>query len=599
MFDRAEYERFCSTLMIDSKEFGTIPLRHLGTQIYLIDEIVEGLSRGIHEFDVLKARQLGISTECWALDLYWLFKYDGLRGTMVTHDDETREEGRANLTSFMDSLPREFKIPPRVHNRNMLDLKNRSRLSYQVAGTKRSGKLGRGKGLNFCHATEVSSYGDEESFDSLLASLAETYENRLYIFESTARGFNNLWYEVCKEAKNSVTQKFIFIGWWRNELYRVSRKSEIFEVYGMEDPTPQEYEWIDGVKKLYNFVIQPEQLAWARWKLYEKHRGNETTFFQEFPPLEEYAWQMSGSKFFSNRKLTDSKMMMEKEQPPADYYRYTIGPTFDMTSLSGAAPFQAHLTVWEEPDPLGVYVLAADPAFGSSDKSDRFCIEVLKCFADGCEQVAEFCTTECTTYGFAWIIAHLAGGYSSQLANSELNTLVILEINGPGKAVWDEFARVQQTGGYASSATLNPGLMDVVGNIRNFLYHRSDSLSGNYAYHFKSTHELKELYMNKFRDAYERGIFQIRSDALLEEMKTVTNEDGVIGAGSSRQKDDRAVATGLAIQAWQDGMLPDLYERRWTRAEHFAKTQALKQGGSVLTHHLSDWLQRFKPEMEQ
>jgi hypothetical protein len=591
MFDRAEYDRFCSTLMIDSKEFGTIPLRHLGTQTYLIDEIVEGLDRGIHEFDVLKARALGVSTECWALDLYWIFKHPGLRGTLVTHNDETREESRANIASFMDSLPTAFKIPARVHNRNMLELKNRSRLSYQVAGTKKSGKLGRGKGINFCHATEISSYGDEESFDSLLASLAETYENRLYIFESTARGFNNLWYSVYKEAKTSVTKKTIFIGWWRNELYRVSRETEIFEVYGMEDPTPTEYEWIDGVKKIYNFEIQPEQLAWARWKLYETHRGNEGGFFQEFPPLEDYAWQMTGSKFFSVRKLTDSKMMLEKEQPPADCYRYTFGSTFDMTSITGSAPYQAQLTVWEEPDPLGVYCISGDPAFGANEKSDRSCIQVLKCFADGCEQVAEFCTTECTTYAFAWILGHLAGAYR--------DSMVILEINGPGRTVWDEFQRIQQTGGYASQATANAGLMDVVGNIRNYLYHRTDSLSGNYCYHFKSTHELKIAYMNKFRDAYERGILIIRSDELLEEMKSVTQDDDVIGAGSSRQKDDRAIAMGLAIQSWQDGLLPDLYERHWTRAQAFAQTQALTKNASVLTHTLSDWLQKFKPEIQQ
>ena len=592
MFDRAEFNRFCSSLKIDSKEFGTVPLRLLGTQTYMLDEIIKGLDEGIREFYILKARQLGISTVCWALDLYWLFKHPGLRGTLVTHNEETREECRANITAYMDSLPKSLKIPARVHNRNMLDLKNRSRFSYQVAGTKKSGNLGRGKGINFCHATEVSSYGDEEAFDSLLASLAESYADRLYIFESTARGFNNLWYEVYKEAKAAVTQKAIFIGWWHNELYSVSRETEIFEVYGKEDPTPSEWEWIDQVKKLYGFEIKPEQLAWARWKLYEKHRGNETTFYQEFPPLEEYAWQMSGSKFFSNRKLTDTKLMLEKEQPPADYYRYTLGATFDQTTLQGTAPYQAHLTVWEEPDPLGVYAIAADPAYGSSTESDRFCIQILKCYADGCEQVAEFCTTECTCYAFAWIIGHLAGWYR--------DAMVILEINGPGKAVWDEFSRIQQTGGYSSAATNNPDLMDVVGNIRNYLYHRTDSLSGNYAYHWKMTSELKESIMNKFRDAYERGIFIIKSEALLEEMKTITNEDGVIGAGSSRQKDDRAIATALAIQAWQDGLLPDLYERHWTRAEAFRQTESLKTNGSVLTRNLSDWLQRFKPsEMEQ
>ena len=597
MFNRDEYNRFCATLKIDSKEFGTIPLRHLGTQLYLIDEIEEGLRRGVHDFYVLKARQLGISTEIWALDLYWLFKHAGLRGTLITHDDDTREEARANIASYMNSLPKAFKIPARVHNRTMLELRNRARFSYQVAGTKKSGKLGRGKGINFAHGTELSSWGDEESVDSLIASFAEKFPDRLFIFESTARGFN-LWYDLYTDAKNSVTQKAFFIGWWRNELYSVSRETDVFTVYGAEDPTPSEYEWIDGVKRIYGFEITPEQLAWSRWKLHEKHRGDERSFFQEFPPLEDYAWQMSGSKFFSTRTLTDTKIALTKEQPPAEYFRYHLGPTYDQTVLVPAAPFQAQLTVWEEPDPLGVYVIAADPAFGSSTDSDRFCVEVLKCYADGLQQVAEFCTTECTTYAFAWIVAHLAGGYATTLLGAEMNTLVILEINGPGKAVWDEFLRIQQTAGSSTMGGTNPGLLEVVQNIKNYLYRRTDSLSGNFAYHFKTTHELKEAIYNKFRDVYDRNILEVRSEALLEEMKTITNADGVIGAGSTKQKDDRCTATALGVHAWQDSFLPELYERQWTKAEHFKQTLAFKNRGSVFQTHLSDWLSRFTPRPE-
>lgn len=586
MFDRKEYDRFASHLKIDSKEFGTVPLRrvHLGTQKYFIDEIEEGLNRGIRKFLVLKARQLGISTESWALDLYWLFKHPGLRGTLVTHDEETREECRANITSYMDSLPPAYKIPVQTHNRMMLQLKNRARFSYQVAGTTKRGKLGRGKGLNFAHLTEVSSYGDEDAVDSLLASLAERFNERLYVFESTARGFN-IWYDMFQEAKTSATQKAIFIGWWRNELYRVPKDSEVFEVYGYEEPTQAELEWIDLVKKFYDFEISPEQLAWARWKLNEEHRGNETTFFQEFPPLEDYAFQMSGSKFFSNRKLTESKLQLESQEMPAEYYRYSFGATFDKTLLIPCAPYQAHLTVWEQPDPLGVYVVAADPAYGSSVESDRFCVEVFKCFADGLEQVAEFCTTECLAYAFAWVIAHLTGGYRDSMA--------ILEINGPGKAVWDEFARIQQTAGYTTAANVNAGLLDVIGNIRNYLYHRTDSMAGNFAFQFKTTNELKESFMNKFRDAYERGTLTIRSLDLLEEMKSITNDEGVIAAGSSRQKDDRAIAAGLGIEAWQSSILPDLYERGWTRAQHFAESQRLQSNGSVFQSHLADWISQL------
>lgn len=591
IFDRSEFTRFCRKLEIDSKEFGTINLKLLGSQKYFLDEVIGGIQRGIHEFFCLKSRQLGISTVCWSLDLYWLFKHRGLRGTLITHDDDTREESRANLTAYIESLPVEFKIPPKQHNRLMLELHNRSRLSYQVAGVKKthsSGKLGRGKGINFLHATEISSYADEDAIFSLQDSLAEQFEERLYIWESTARGFN-MWYDLYSQAEKNSSQHAFFIGWWRNELYQVKKDSEIFRVYGRDDPTQAEWEWIDGVAKMYDHQITIEQLAWSRWKLKEGHKGSESSFFQEFPPLPDYAWQMSGSKFFRAKTLTENRLVLDKAPPPAQTYLYQIGPSFDRTELIPCVDFQAELTVWEEPDPLGVYAIAADPAYGADTTSDRYCIQVLKCFADGADQVAEYCTTQCTCYAFAWIIAHLAGAYR--------DSTVMLEINGPGMAVWQEFQRLQQTGGYNTNAQVHAGLLEVISNVRNYLYHRPDSIAGNFAYHWKQTNELKESIFNKFRDAHERGLLIVRSRELIDEMRTVTNQDGIIGAGSQRQKDDRAVTAAMAVECWQ-ALMQELFERHWTRAEHFAKLAALENKQSIFQAHLSDWLQRFQPQIQ-
>ena len=52
------------------------------------------------------------------------------------------------------------------------------------------------------------------------------------------------------------------------------------------------------------------------------------------------------------------------------------------------------------PDNEGV---GADPAYGSSDWADRFCIQVYRCYADGLDRVAEFATSELNTYQFAWV----------------------------------------------------------------------------------------------------------------------------------------------------------------------------------------------------
>ena len=106
------------------------------------------------------------------------------------------------------------------------------------------------------------------------------------------------------------------------------------------------------------------------------------------------------------------------------------------------SPRLAELKIWEEPDPDGVYVIGADPAFGSSDEADRYVIQVLRCYADGVDQVAEFCVTQMATYQFAWVLAHICGAYA--------NARYLLEITGPGEAVWNEFRNLKLLieGGY-------------------------------------------------------------------------------------------------------------------------------------------------------
>src|ERR1019366_4696992 len=103
-------------------------------------------------------------------------------------------------------------------NRTQLVLGNRSRLAYQVAGTRKNVGFGAGKALMFVHATECGKWGDETDMSSFEASLAESNPRRLYIFESTAYGFNH-FNESWETALTATTQKAIFVGWWRNELY--------------------------------------------------------------------------------------------------------------------------------------------------------------------------------------------------------------------------------------------------------------------------------------------------------------------------------------------------------------------------------------------
>jgi len=577
-FNLDHFYKFCSELKIETKEEGLKKMGNLlGTQKYVMQEIQKGLAEDIHFFVILKGRQLGITTVSLALDLYWQFTHPGWQGTLVADTEENRDMFRSTLAMYMDGLPKEYKIPLVAHNRNQMVLKNRSRIFYQIAGNK--SRLGQGKAITYLHGTETASWGNEEGLASLIASLAEKNPERLYMFESTAQGFN-MFHDMYKVAKSAKTQKAIFCGWWRNEYYSVDASSNIYKVYWDGRLTPEEKEWTKDIKKLYGIEINSRQMAWWRWKLSEGIK-DESLMYQEFPPTEDYAFVMTGTSFFSHSRCTESAKVAKKQLP--DFYRYVFGQSFQDTEVLKSTERLGTLKVWEEPVDTAYYVIGADPAYGSSDWADRFCIQVYRVYANGLDQVAEFATSEMNTYQFAWVIAHLAGAYK----NSTLN----LEINGPGQAVINEIRTLKRMA-VSMNNKMGSDLMDVLGNMSNYLWRRNDSLSGpSMSIGFVTTSSTKERMLAYMKDFFERGMMNIMSMELLEEMKTIVREDGFIGA-PGRAKDDRVIASALAVGAFAEQVQPRLIAAKITREVSKAQEDYTPEQISV-GRNVSDYLKRI------
>jgi len=579
-FNLKNFYRFCDNLSVETKEDGLKKLTNrLGTQTYVMDEIAKGLEEDVHFFVILKGRQQGITTISLALDLYWHFIHPGLQGTLVTDTEENKDMFRGTLTNYMEGLPQKYRIPMVAHNRNGLSLRNRSRLFYQVAGLRAKGSLGRGKGITYLHGTETSSWGDEEGLASLLASLAENNPKRLFVFESTARGFN-MFHDMYVTAKRARTQRAIFCGWWRNEFYSADPTSNVYKTYWDGKLTPEEKEWTKDIKKIYNYEINSRQMAWWRWKLYEGIK-DDALMYQEFPPTEDYAFIMTGSSFFSNARCTDAIKLAKKIQP--DNYRYSFGSNFQDTQVLKSTDRLATLRVWEEPIDTAYYVIGADPAYGSSDWADRFCIQVFRCYADGMDQVAEFATSELNTYQFAWVIAHLAGAYK----NSTLN----LEINGPGQAVINEMRNLKRQAA-AMKGPIGKDLMDVYSSMSNYIWRRNDTLGGpSNSIGWLTTSSTKERMLSYMKDYFERGMMNIVSIDLIEEMKTIVRDGGSIEA-SGRNKDDRVIAAALAAAAYAEQVQPRLIKQGITKSISQSQESYTPEQIAV-GRNVSDYLKRI------
>ena len=577
-FPLDQFTAFTKALKIDSKERGVISLGDslLGTQKWVLQKIVEGLEDGVHDFVTLKCRQAGISTISLALDMFWLFMHKGMNGMMAVHEDTARDSFRSTLELYYASLPPAWKRPIKDHNRNQLVLTTGTKLLYRVAGTKKTGKgsLGRSSAVSFLHATEMSSWGDAEGFASLRASLAQKNPNRLYHWESTARGFENLFYDQWCEAKEAASQKAIFVSWWANEMYRIGPEDPLYRVYYGKGGrmTPQEKAWAKEVKMLYGVEIDDHQIAWWRW-LAAEQQTDESMRLQEYPWTENQAFQASGSQFFSSVELSRLYQDVNALKAP-DYYRLTFRENFIETEVVSCQPKNATLKVWKNPDKNAFYVLGADPAYGSSENADQFAISVWRVWADRIEQVAEYVDQDITTSQFAWAIAYLAGAYGPCTFN--------LEVSGPGHAVLNEIQNMRKERSFGLSQA-KPVLRDVLGSMRDFMYRKYDSIYGTPgALHTQTNFQMKERMMNTFRDYVERKMAHPVSKELVSEMTSIQREAGSAPAAPNHRKDDRVIAAALAILAWNDQVRTKLMSQGFLyEAEQSQKDMALRTGVEI------------------
>lgn len=582
-FERSFYA-FLNSCYINSKNTG---FTCLGENLYdgqrrFITTVLDGLENDIHKFYVLKSRQLGLSTISRALSIFYIGIHRGLGGALVFDSSENRESARAELEAMIDDLPAKLKFPAvKSTNRQGITLINKSRILFKAAGVKKtaqSGGLGRSVGLSMAHLSELCSFSDPEGLESFENSLSDENPDRLYIYESTARGFN-LWFDIWTDARKDPTHcSCLFLGWWSHPSQRIEQSHADFELYGRTPPTPTEEKKIKQVRDLYDVEITVEQLAWIRRRMNPAAtaEGDADPEFegsnlkiQEQPWTEEEAFQQTGSIFFSAEKLTE--MTNNFVNPNFNSYMYSCGAEFHNTIILKAPTVKmSELKVWEEPDPEGYYVFGIDPAFGENETNDRSSIQVCRCYANGIDQVAEYASPLIKTDQLAYVIASLMGWYGRG-PNSQVK--YALELNGPGTAVFQSLRSLRhqlESHSYLEQSIQEQGLKDVFRNVRTYLYSRVDSMQGSAAYHIKTTAALKITFMERLRDFVSNGMFRIRSMDLVSEMKSIAREGDTIKAPGS-MKDDRVLAAAFAINCWETGPKRLLMASNRTRETEVAR----------------------------
>ena len=582
---RKAFFSFLKYVQIDSKDKGGGYCLADGVyeaQFRFLDGIFEGLANDIHDFKILKSRQLGISTISEALFVFLLGMIKGVQAAVVFDTNGHLKSARVRIRNLIQRLPKSFGYPKITEDsRDMMVFSTGTKIVWMAAGvreTESSGGLGRGEGINLLWASEVSSWKNEEGIESLQKTLSEQFPDRIFIWESTARGYNT-WRDMWVDAKaDSFGQKGIFIGWWAHPGHVIARTDRRFPMYGEKPPTDIEQVMIEKVWQQYGHKITTEELAWYRYRADPNKKTEGGTkrrgqfLAQEEPSTEEDAFQQAGSSFFDHNALNNHTRMVAGFPRPK-IYRYEFGVEFTHTVINPATRYNdVHLKVWNEPEPGVEYILAADPAFGRNPDNDRSAIQVIACYADCVEQVAEYACATTNTTQFAWVIATIAAWYKK--------VAVIIEIDGPGEAVWKEWQNIPTLvrSPYMRASAEERGLTDVFNNVRNYIFNRPDSMAGRGNNWQWKTSNRKEAIMEKLRSMVEtQGQIIIKSMETIEEMRKIARDGASIEAPSHKH-DDRAVALAIALRAWEDELRPQLLARNITRAAYQEAKKMTSQG---------------------
>jgi hypothetical protein len=546
-----------SSVEIDTKEQGRTHVEPWLSQRLVIDAVAKGLNEGVHEFVVLKCRQVAITTTCSVIELFWALANPGVQGAIIADRTDNLERLRRIFAALLETLPPEWRSGDSrliANNRNGMAFANRSVIDLMAAAN--NPDLGASRALNMCHMTECGQWRSLAGVESLKASLARVNPNRLYIWESIANGFN-WFYNHCQQAKQDRHMRFIFVGFWANPTYAIPKGDEDYKTYWDGSLTEDEIKRARQVKQQYGVTVKPEQVAW--WRRESEFREDEY-MSRHYPWTERECFVASGSSFFPAGRTLDLHEQLA-EGPPYQGYKYSFEDAFLGSRIEQTTNRdEVMLRVWEPPEPNGVYVIGGDPSGGGGGDANDHAIEVFRCYADRLVQVAEFQSNKPLTYQFAWVLAHLCGAYKDHMAN--------VEVTGVGAAVIPEVRNLRQLAerGILQAEQGSDSILNMIGAVRWFLYKRADTLGGaGNVIAWKTNQDNKQHVYSALRDSLMLRRVELRSIRLVQELQSIVEDDGWLGAGpDTGENDDLVSASVLGHHTWIEWRRAGLIARNLT-----------------------------------
>lgn len=300
----------------------------------------ERVRRGFSSRDViLKARKRGITTwkvlEALALAL---FGPRGVGSAILTYEKDSAANIFRMLRWAYDRLPQDL--------RDARPLDEDRRDAFEIDGstifafTAGSRGVARGETIHFAHLTEVSFWADPES---ALPGILDAVPREGHVcIESTPKGRDNYFYDLCKQAREQPDDPyrlFFYPWWWGPENAMPLREGE--RVALTEDESQ-----IVRVAAADGFTLSDEQIRWRRWV--NADPGRRATFMQEHPEDPETCFLVSGSPLIDPMLLRKLVLEAEATRPIETVWEPGNGETH----------------VWKHPFGKFPYIVAVDVSEG-------------------------------------------------------------------------------------------------------------------------------------------------------------------------------------------------------------------------------------------
>ncbi len=521
-FDTEE-SRLQNLYLIESKKSGVVPLRFNKTQQRLYQMIQEMRAQGLPvRIIIVKARQQGVSA------FFQLFSYNHCetrpnRKTLtVNYDDVNAEELFGKAKFAHDNHP--CALATKRNSAGTLEFAAPHYSTFHVR-TAGSPEVARGLTLHGIHASEIPLWRDAETVFTACSQAVPADDLDTWIVkEATARGAQGHFYDAWQDAVEGRGGYWPFFSpWFWQDEYTKPFRSDLEKSTFMAKVTPEDREY----KARYG--LSWEQMHWRRWKTETDLSSNPFKFREEFPASAEEAFVSTGRSVFQHEHLVKIESGCTRPQWLGD-----IVLTNDKQPTLVENP-GGMLAIWDYPHDNGVYVVGADVAEGKvRDKgTTRGVVAVGRDQPDYSVGIVMEANTGVHVASWHGYLAPIDFATAlSALAWLYNQALVVPEVNGPGISVIEQLVRV-----------LNyPNIY-----VSKLFGVERDMSIDNVAYGFRTTASTRPILINHIHRAVGSGL-KTRDRGLARELRTMEFDDNGVARSRGRNKDDRVLALGLALQ---------------------------------------------------